>query len=565
MARMYPSPISPDTKSDAERQIYDLLKQQLDHSFVAIQNVVWIAHDDKQGANDGETDFVIAHPEHGVLVLEVKGGEIVLDRNSQQWFSFDRYGTKHDIKDPFRQAVGASHTLYRKLTNANLTRRYSYDVRHAVAFPAVGLSHDLRPDAPRDIIIDQSRLNVLEDVILSIFDYWKGETGGKQPPGRAGLDALIKLLAPSWHLRSRLSYVLEDEAEQIKKLTESQFRVLSILQRRRRASIVGGAGTGKTMLAVEKACRLLAEGVEVLLVCYNRNLAEWLQEVIQRDERVTAEDFERERIIVATFHQLCGKAVHWAELPMPAVKHNQTFYDETLPNLLLQSIDKMQRRFDAIIIDEAQDFHEDWWLALEALLRDEEKGIFYVFFDDNQRIYHKIEHIPIEEEPFPLDMNCRNTKEIHEALLPYSRATYPTHCVDCPHGRPIEIVEVEEEEIRDALRDKLLELVDEQGIEPTDMVILTPRSMEKSQWQEGDRLGTLTLTWNMDTTLSNRVRVSTIYRFKGLESPIVFLTELDHAKSDELIYVGLSRASNDAIIIGDMPEPVDETGEEHNE
>lgn len=558
MARMYPNPISPDTKSSAERELYRLLAKTVDHSFVVIHNVAWVTRNyDKEPASDGETDFLIAHPEHGVLVIEVKGGEIILDQRTQEWFSIDRNGHQHKIKDPFQQSTQASHTLFDKLSNSILTRRYSYDVRHAVAFPDVGLSGDLRPDAPREIIIDQSRLEMLEETLLDIFDYWKGNKEGKPPPGAAGIEALVELLAPRWHLRSRLSHVLKDEDEQIKKLTENQFQVLSLLQRHRRAAITGGAGTGKTMLAIEKACRLVAEGFSVLLVCFNRPLAEWLQEIVEKDPRVSKEDIDKEHLLIATFHGLCGKAVHWAEYPMPAVKRDQKFYDEILPDLLLQSIDKMDRRFDAIIVDEGQDFKQDsWWLALEALLKDDERGIFYVFFDDNQRIYSQLQHIPVEGEPFSLNTNCRNTKAVHDALTPYSQAIYETNCDRCPKGRPVQKIPLHDADPQTALRDVLLELVDNQNIEPTQIMLLTPRSMDKSQWREGERLGTLTLTWNKDTKLSKRIRVSTIQSFKGLESPIIILTELEYADSDEVIYVGMSRARNDVIVIGDLPKPI---------
>lgn len=101
----------------------------------------------------------------------------------------------------------------------------------------------------------------------------------------------------------------------------------------------------------------------------------------------------------------------------------------------------------------------------------------------------------------------------------------------------------------------LRELVNEKDISPAHIVILTPRSMEHSLWQEGDRLGTLMLTWNLDAKGKNSVRVSTIHSFKGLESPIVILTEMEHAHQDEVVYVGMSRARNDVIVIGQLPGP----------
>ena len=86
--------------------------------------------------------------------------------------------------------------------------------------------------------------------------------------------------------------------------------------------------------------------------------------------------------------------------------------------------------------------------------------------------------------------------------------------------------------------------------------MLTPASEKRSQWKENEVLGNLILTWDLDSKMANAIRVSTIYHFKGLESAVVILTELDRRReeiSDQLIYVGLSRARHHVIVIGEMP------------
>ena len=52
------------------------------------------------------------------------------------------------------------------------------------------------------------------------------------------------------------------------------------------------------------------------------------------------------------------------------------------------------RLFDPIIVDEAQDFEDTWWIPLPDLLKEPDNGVFYVFFDDNQRIYTQISNGP---------------------------------------------------------------------------------------------------------------------------------------------------------------------------
>jgi hypothetical protein len=548
MARIYPNPISPDVKSQAERDLYQLFEDHLDDSYVVLHNVPWLDKKENQNAQEGETDFILAHPEYGVLFLEVKGGEISLDQKSQTWITKSRTGRISEIKDPFAQARSSMHAIYTKLRDHNApTRNYYWPISYAVAFPEISVPRGLRPDAPKDIIIDQADLIDIQTKVSNIYHYWQESQSNPSVPGRVGIEALVDFIAPRWQLKSRLSVSFKREREQINQLTQSQFNAFQMLSTFRRLAIVGGAGTGKTMLALEKTRQLSQEGLQVLFLCYNVNLASWLNQITNHQDNV----------LITNFHDFCVKAADWANLPLPIGRRDQNYFDEKLPNLLLEAVDSMKHRFDAIVVDEGQDFKSDeWWLALDALLSDPQKGIFYVFLDDNQRIYSQLNNIPISNPPITLNENCRNTKRIHNAILPYSHATYPTKChADSPIGREPVLIPCQANQQRDQLRKLLVKLVDEEKIEPIDIVILTPNSFDNSSWAEGDVIAKFTLTWNLETKLPLAVRVSTIHSFKGLESPVIILTDLDSAWSDEMIYVGLSRACNQAYILGELPNP----------
>ena len=85
-------------------------------------------------------------------------------------------------------------------------------------------------------------------------------------------------------------------------LTKDQMRVLDFLRSHRRAAVSGGAGTGKTVLALEKARRLASEGFKTLLTCYNRQLADHLSSTC-----AGTSDLD-----VMSFHQLCYRQVEKA-------------------------------------------------------------------------------------------------------------------------------------------------------------------------------------------------------------------------------------------------------------
>jgi len=110
---------------------------------------------------------------------------------------------------------------------------------------------------------------------------------------------------------------------------------------------------------------------------------------------------------------------------------------------------------------------------------------------------------------------------------------------------------------REALRRVFAKLFTEERLPSSSAVILTPRSARTSIFKEGDRIGNVVLTWERHPGLG-QVQISSIYSFKGLESPIVILVELDKlaiAREDYLLYVAISRPRDHLIVLGKLPEP----------
>lgn len=77
-------------------------------------------------------------------------------------------------------------------------------------------------------------------------------------------------------------------------------------------------------------------------------------------------------------------------------------------------------RFDAVVGDEGQDFRDSWWDALLTCFRDPGDPTLYVFTDEHQRIFDREGSAPIELNPFPLDENLRNSRNIALAFAPLS-------------------------------------------------------------------------------------------------------------------------------------------------
>jgi hypothetical protein len=535
---MYPERLPEGLASDAEYDLFTALHQELDEHFTVFAGVKWLMKGRQRGAFQGEADFIIAHPDRGLLVLEVKGGDISRDGASGQWHSVDRNGVRHLISDPIEQARRNSFALEDKLTEATATSGFSYPITHAIALPNARLKHAaLGLDAPYQIVLDQDDFGAMQQAVERVLTFMLGDRQARIE-SRA-MSALTDVISPNWEIQVALKSQLREERERFRTLTEEQFFLLDMLAGHRRALIDGCAGSGKTFLAVEKARRLANEGFETLLTCFNRNLAAAIRESL---------DPLPPTLRVQHFHELAYEFVQRACIPNEGPgDDSDRYFKETLPTLLLDAVDQLPDRFDAIVVDEGQDFQSEWWVPLEALLRTPE-CIWYVFYDGQQTIYTDGMSFPFESDPHFLPINLRNTQSIHRLIEPY----YAGRSVRCrgPEGRPPKVITTAN--AVDALRQELHRLVNEEGIPGDDIVILTGKSLRRSGLHEGLKLGNLSLTWDTQPG-ANQIRVATIHSFKGLERPVVIVSELDDSaggsRHDHLRLVACSRASSELILI----------------
>ena len=407
MVKVYPEAlpnrVRNEPKRSAEICLYDELRQQLPDNWIVFYSVAWLGRTWENGnPQDGEADFIVAHPKHGVLLIEVKGGRISYSGARRQWISTDREGNDHDI-DPFNQVMRSKHALLHKLKSLPRWSREWITLGHAVAFPQSDVSRiPLPPEASADIIIDGNDLSRLAVRIPAILAYWNGQAQQPFQSGTALIADLEKLLAPTITLPNPLSLEVKDEEREILRLTEEQFHLLDFLSRTRRAAMSGCAGSGKTTLAVEKAKRLAQEGFRTLLTCYNKSLALHLMEVIGK----------REHLTICTFDQLCYQMARDAKLPSPSSKgvtslnmtDRQLVSEDDFADVLINAVElRPDLTYDAIVVDEGQDFPNTWWLALEACLSARQNSIFYVFYDDNQRVYPLSRKHSCRSPTFPSD------------------------------------------------------------------------------------------------------------------------------------------------------------------
>ena len=337
--------------------------------------------------------------------------------------------------------------------------------------------------------------------------------------------------------------------------------LLDSLGAHQRAAIEGSAGTGKTVLALEKARRIATTGARVLLLCFNQPLA--------ADLRRSVKDLAAEGLSVETFHEFCRRTAQRADLPFkppPAAAGREKatrFWAQEAPMRLLEALERLPgERYDAIVVDEGQDFLPDWWPCLDEALKHGREGTLYAFYDPNQDIFDGGPPAALEVIETRLVHNCRNTTRIAEyaagALHPPVEARVRA---GAPQGRPVEEIPcADDADIVQRVGDRLRQLITGEGVAPARIAVVSTRTLKNSPFATDRRAGDFQLV-NLDhtenwasRTSSGRKQVTfdTLHRFKGLERDVVILLDLpggDRAITARHRYVAASRAKNLLVVV----------------
>ena len=548
MAVMWPRTLPPDVAGNmlrsTECEVFRRLKVVLDDSFVVFYSRPWLGLKPDGEEIDGECDFVIGHANLGMLALEVKGGAVAYDPRTDRWTSRDRWKVIHNIKNPVQQARSSKHELLKKLNASSYWKSRRIRARHGIVLPhASAPAGDLGADMPRRIFCFAEQFeHGFRDWIEERFGDAPRDEGRTRDLGADGLHALEGILAKPFQLRTPLGALLSCDDAALQVLTQQQFHILRAIEGVSRVAISGGAGTGKTVLAMEEVRRCLEDGAHTLFVCYNRGLA--------TEIRRRLKDFPP--VAAMTFHELCVELTRRAGIEPPQDVSEERLFEEILPELLMQAFERLPgERYDAIIVDEGQDFLPLWWVAIESALDPKGRGILRIFYDNNQRVYASSGKFPddVGVVPIRLTLNLRNTRRIHE-LVRQHYTGYEIEAVG-PEGVEVRWITVKSlDDLGKRIADCVARLESLEHVVRHDIAVLVGNEKAIENVAPHEQLGGIH-TARCDEDMEGRIVVDSIRRFKGLERPVIVIAATPDIVIDrELPYVALSRARTHLVIVG---------------
>ena len=486
--------------------------ETLSDEWTMIHSVAWQGRR-REREGDGEADFVLLHPAFGVVVLEAKGGDVNLEAG--RWTTTDKFGNTDEI-DPFEQATASKTTLH-KFLKARLGLKVP--TCHAVVFPFLRQLPPLGPAAPEAIIVTAEDLSDFPATMQRIVAHWKV----KAALSTANMRSIVALLAPTVSVTRRLSDRAFEASTKLLKLTDNQVRGFRSTRKFRRLLVTGGPGTGKTILAVEKARECAERGDRTILLCYNELLGSQL-----------AQEGNVGGFVGMTFHSFCLSQARLAGLEVPA-EPSPSFWSDEAPLLLLDAAKALATKFDAILIDEGQDFPDEWLEVLDSL-SEVDDGFFYVFADVEQDLWGRLGDRLAELPEIVLDTNCRNTFQIAARVGNIIGRSSTEQLVAGPE--PIWVDAMEPRRLIPQIISQVAKLLDD-GFEDRDIVVLVEDAVLVRQL----RAATVGVS-SFASFGEVGVVVESIGRFKGLEAQCVVLCLRAQPETtpDKLAYVGFSRA-----------------------
>lgn len=552
---MIPKRIDPNTPSPGEIEFFTRISLEENISDWTILHSLNIAPTHHQTRIMGEIDFLVIIPKLGMIAIEIKAHREIRIEDGI-WFlgRSDQSGSRN----PFVQLKDTMFSLQKYISNNNVL------LKEIPIFPLVIFTHcevtleSVEVDRTSYASSKEFRSGQLSELLKKKISLAREELLKKNSaqwlrynpdrPDEKDISNLIKLLRPNLELSHQVANHSETIEKELLKFTAEQFDALDSLADHSCVLFSGPAGTGKTFIAIESAIRAAKEGSKVLFICMNKLLSEHLKKQLNGYANIT----------VSTLHALLKS---YDPKTSPSIEDQYNYWNNELPQLAYSNIINKSEdgSYDLLIIDEAQDIiGNNLWLDCLDLLLD--KGLTYgkwhIFGDFvYQSIYSKnvseselIDNLRKRNPSFinyKLYKNCRNTESS-------SRRSLNLLAMDSPYKSYLRsqssildsqyyMYSNDSEQLKKL--NEILKTCLKEGFNYSDIVILSKVAESKSLAHKNKEL----LNAKVYTLDPDGLSYTSIYKFKGLEAPVIILIDFDEIESEEaqkMMFTGATRATD---------------------
>jgi len=528
-------PEHPKFETATEREVWQVLRTRLAPNDVLMANLRLTDE-----VKDHEADIVVILAGAGVVVVEVKGGSVgVVD---------GRWRQSGNDKRTFDPVAQARSTMYAIRDYVESDPRWCSSSRrrirwaHSVALSSTDLHDDFSmTDCPRWAVHGRGDM---ADLAGRLRDVVVRQETKNVPPSSTDVDLIVEILHGRHLPVLDISADARERQAEADRLTLEQAALLHVTRLLNRVEVRGGAGSGKTVLALTQA-RQLSRGrgalkaKRVALICVSRGLAAYFKRVVD------TWDGKHRPAFVGSFAEL-GRS--WGA--STATRDTPEFWEIELPGLMRGLVAGLPdgQKFDSVIVDEGQDFADSWWAPIMGALKDQETGGLFVYADENQRISQRYGAPPVPLVPLILDHNLRNTKQIAETFNPLAPMRMLLMGGEGPEVEFVRSTAHDAVETANEQVDRLLAA----GWKSQEVMLLTIGTRHPFQIERGsdsDPDGYWRSFWEDDDVFYGEA-----LSCKGLERRAVVLCVNEDTASDwsrERLYVGLSRATDQLIVVGD--------------
>lgn len=544
-------------ESDGERILYRKFKLDGSTNSMYVLHSVFTGHHMKNIS--GELDFLVLAPNEGFFCIEVKHGGV--SRKDGEWCFTNRNGKTNCKKTgPFQQQSATMNSIrdyvlkkikYKKEIH-NRFERIIWG--SGVAFTSMTNFIDFGPEGHSWQVLTKQGLSLPIGAYISMMSkgshrehaskYWYDVNRAR--PTKKDCEDLLAIIRGDFDIDySEINRMIDNE-NRIEDYTREQFSLLDFVNYNQRCLIGGGAGTGKTLMALEISERKANQGLNVGIFCFNNKLGDKLGTSTNNKECI---------LFCGTLHKYMIKQTK--SHPPNNVNEQPKYFSDILPLEFLIQSDNIEEKdkLDFLIIDEAQDLITPNYLEVfDSILKGGIRNGNWVMFGDfsNQAIYSNDSKKAFELlnsyssfTRFPsLKINCRNTKSIAEQNTLLSGVELPEftsrnnqgNSVSCRY--PLQKKQSQEIEL-------ILLNIEKRGIPMSKVTLLSPKRIENSVINGYEPVLKM---------IEKGVNHSTIQAFKGLENTIILLYDFDNLSSlqmQRLLYVGISRATQELYLVLD--------------